>query len=285
MQFTYHINKDERGEFEADVRNPFNKSVFSISGGQIFEDGFMQNKHDVAGLQDYLRELKIISPTDTIKDMEEATQKFGRIYRNQLHDISVGEKMQTGGGFSLDYLKDPEYIKLNDEYLDLQNELKALERDDANKNRAKISLLSSKLEHIMRKKKHIAMPSYTSTQQIITPIRNAYYKKKLSFMAQKGGIVSDEVEEMLEEYEPEFQYFDKSEIVVENVPEKKEKKYTIYFNIPHNVLDKLQFLPDYRDQAIEHFKNFGNSKKIAGAIYDIEVTESLDVALQVTQLI
>lgn len=58
--YEYFINLDERGDFSADVRNSNGKTVFDIEGGEIFEDGFMRHKNDIAGLEGYLKELGII---------------------------------------------------------------------------------------------------------------------------------------------------------------------------------------------------------------------------------
>jgi hypothetical protein len=57
---TYFINLDERGDFYADVRNAFDKTVFEISGFEIFEDGFMSNSRDLVGLKDYLVSLGVM---------------------------------------------------------------------------------------------------------------------------------------------------------------------------------------------------------------------------------
>jgi hypothetical protein len=65
MKFLYYINLCERGEFYADVRNEKEKTVFKIQGYEIFEDGFMSHKDDVAGLQAYLRWIDII-PSESI---------------------------------------------------------------------------------------------------------------------------------------------------------------------------------------------------------------------------
>lgn len=73
--YTYHINLDERGSFYADVRNKSGKTVFEIKAGNeledgetsIFDDGFMKDKNDIVGLQQYLRDLKVIEPTSIIK--------------------------------------------------------------------------------------------------------------------------------------------------------------------------------------------------------------------------
>ena len=63
--YEYYINLDERGEFEADVRDPNGKTVAEVREG-IFEDGFMRNKNDISGLEDYLKSMKIIKPSDRL---------------------------------------------------------------------------------------------------------------------------------------------------------------------------------------------------------------------------
>ena len=74
MKYTYCINLDERGSFYADVRDAKDNTVFEVKAGDeyegetsIFEDGFMHHKNDVEGLAEYLRELGVIQPSDTIK--------------------------------------------------------------------------------------------------------------------------------------------------------------------------------------------------------------------------
>ncbi len=67
--YRYWINLDERGEFCADVRNPQGDTVFEIHGFDIFEDGFMKNKHDVNGLEEYLRDLGIITGENSILEI------------------------------------------------------------------------------------------------------------------------------------------------------------------------------------------------------------------------
>lgn len=60
MQYEYFINLDERGEFFADVRDPDGNTVFEIRGFEIFEDGFMKHKHDLAGLENLLQASKVV---------------------------------------------------------------------------------------------------------------------------------------------------------------------------------------------------------------------------------
>ena len=68
-KFTYHINLDERGEFNADVRDCNDTTVFEFSGGWMFEDGFMDNKKDVDGLASYLASIGLI-PLDALLSFE-----------------------------------------------------------------------------------------------------------------------------------------------------------------------------------------------------------------------
>lgn len=64
--YKYYINLDERGEFFADVRDENENNVFTISGFDIFEDGYMRHSKDVAGLREYLIELSIITKNDNL---------------------------------------------------------------------------------------------------------------------------------------------------------------------------------------------------------------------------
>lgn len=60
-EFEYFINLDERGEFAADVRTGASgRTVYEITGFDIFEDGFMKHKKDIKGLENYLKDLKVI---------------------------------------------------------------------------------------------------------------------------------------------------------------------------------------------------------------------------------
>jgi len=67
--YYYFINLDERGSFYADVRNENGKTLFEIRDGDllaadessIFEDGFMKNKNDLAGLKSYLVSIGIMN--------------------------------------------------------------------------------------------------------------------------------------------------------------------------------------------------------------------------------
>jgi hypothetical protein len=75
LDHRYHINLDERGSFYADVRNSEGKTIYEIRAGNelpdgdtsIFDDGFMRDKHDLAGLLDYLRQNRIVSELATLR--------------------------------------------------------------------------------------------------------------------------------------------------------------------------------------------------------------------------
>lgn len=70
--YTYHINLDERGIFYADVRDQRGTTVFEINAGHdldesnIFDDGFMRNKKDLAGLHEYLVDMGIMNSDDKL---------------------------------------------------------------------------------------------------------------------------------------------------------------------------------------------------------------------------
>ncbi len=69
--FGYYIDLDERGDFYADVRDQAGKTIYEIridggdddAGSNLFEDGFMSNKNDIAGLERHLRDMGSI-PAD-----------------------------------------------------------------------------------------------------------------------------------------------------------------------------------------------------------------------------
>lgn len=67
-KLTYHINLDERGDFCADVRDSQfeRKTIYEIHGFEIFEDGWMKHKRDMAGLLEYLRFLGLANQNSTL---------------------------------------------------------------------------------------------------------------------------------------------------------------------------------------------------------------------------
>jgi hypothetical protein len=66
MDYAYFINTDERGEFNADVRDADGRTVFEITNLEPIEDGFMSNANDLDGLKDWLIDLEIIPKHATL---------------------------------------------------------------------------------------------------------------------------------------------------------------------------------------------------------------------------
>jgi len=66
MKYKYYIDLDERGEFDADVRNEAEDTVFTIKGFEIFEDDYMKHSKDIDGLKDHLVSLGIMKPGDNL---------------------------------------------------------------------------------------------------------------------------------------------------------------------------------------------------------------------------
>ncbi len=72
MNYWYYINLDERGVFDADVRDEHGTTVFEFGSDEdgevdIFIDGYMDNKNDLDGLQDYLIELGVLTKHDRLQ--------------------------------------------------------------------------------------------------------------------------------------------------------------------------------------------------------------------------
>ena len=74
--YGYSINLDERGDFKADVRDPFGRSVYEIDGFDIFEDGFMKDKQDLKGLASMLVENGVIPPGSDVVRLAEAERRW-----------------------------------------------------------------------------------------------------------------------------------------------------------------------------------------------------------------
>lgn len=64
--FRYYIDLDERGEFYADVRDERDQTIFEIKDFEIFEEGWMRNKHDLHGLGNYLVDLGLMKQGDLL---------------------------------------------------------------------------------------------------------------------------------------------------------------------------------------------------------------------------
>lgn len=94
--YGYYINLDERGDFNADVRNTDGETVFEIRAGRsldedessIFEDGFMQHKEDLSGLTEYLRSLGVIAQEATVLTESEFEQRLDVLDDDDEHTSS-----------------------------------------------------------------------------------------------------------------------------------------------------------------------------------------------------
>lgn len=66
--YLFWVNLDERGEFNADVRDRDENTIWEILDldhlRDLIEDGYMRHKGDVSGLEKYLREMKVIGRKD-----------------------------------------------------------------------------------------------------------------------------------------------------------------------------------------------------------------------------
>lgn len=107
--YTYHINLDERGYFYADVRNSSGKTVYEVKAGNslddpdnetsIFDDGFMRDKHDMAGLKEYLVGLGIMSSKTVLVDEEtKRAASVPRKARTSRAVFSCSGRVQLVGG-------------------------------------------------------------------------------------------------------------------------------------------------------------------------------------------
>jgi len=69
--YMYHINKDTKEDFKADVRDQDDKIIYEINGRGIFETvGGMKDKEDLVGLTKMLQAKNKIKPSDTIVTAE-----------------------------------------------------------------------------------------------------------------------------------------------------------------------------------------------------------------------
>jgi len=113
--YEYHINLNERGLFYADVRDNNGNSVYEIKIGygeeednNPIEDGFMKHVRDIAGLEQYLKEIGIISAGSKIVNpygrMEEGIDDEYHLDSGELSDDpSSFESMETINDVSKGY--------------------------------------------------------------------------------------------------------------------------------------------------------------------------------------
>lgn len=93
--YGYSINLDERGEFRADVRDALGQSVYEIEGFDLFEDGFMKNKHDLGGLAAMLVEHEVIPAGNDLLPLVEA-ERCWESYRESEYERNHGAAPRAG---------------------------------------------------------------------------------------------------------------------------------------------------------------------------------------------
>jgi hypothetical protein len=98
--YEYHINLDERGQFYADVRNENGDTVYEIKVGygeeednNVFEDGFMQDKTDLRGLEDHLKELGFMKHGAKLVSGDQAMQE--EVIPDE-QDIALADEVGSG---------------------------------------------------------------------------------------------------------------------------------------------------------------------------------------------
>lgn len=65
--YEYYVDKDERGEFAAHVREiDTERVIWETQTREVFEDGYMNHAHDLVGLHDYLVELGLMNNDDEL---------------------------------------------------------------------------------------------------------------------------------------------------------------------------------------------------------------------------
>lgn len=82
--YGYYIDLDERGDFQADVRDVTGKTIFEIRAGaslgedesSIFDDGYMRDKDDLSGLAEYMINLGAIAEGSEILPMSEFEERI-----------------------------------------------------------------------------------------------------------------------------------------------------------------------------------------------------------------
>lgn len=70
MKFEYFINLNERGYFNADVRNESGKTIWQIESikeaQELLEDGFITDFEDIAQIEDHLKNNHFIDFDDFV---------------------------------------------------------------------------------------------------------------------------------------------------------------------------------------------------------------------------
>jgi hypothetical protein len=100
--FYYIIDLNERGSFRAHVEDSSDNIIFEISNDDsedgslwIVEDGFMKHIDDVAGLEEYLKELEIIPENGKLYYEHETSYKFNESVDNIINFNFSSAKYQN----------------------------------------------------------------------------------------------------------------------------------------------------------------------------------------------
>lgn len=133
--FGYYVNKDERGEFYADVRDLDDESVYEVKSddetGEVpeVEDGFMRNTSDIAGLEKHLKMLNIIGHNAKLmdsSDFEEAKEEWENA-EDEMGDASESRQRYTA--YDLQKMDRSQILKLiRDKEVEYKDVDKALEK-------------------------------------------------------------------------------------------------------------------------------------------------------------
>lgn len=120
--YGYYINLDERGDFYADVRDKDGRSIYEIKAGNslgedetsIFEDGYMRDRYDVAGLTVYLRELDTIPADAEVLAMMEFEKRCDEIRGEERYVIvsSEGQYAAEDGKAEMRLTDYPEHARV-----------------------------------------------------------------------------------------------------------------------------------------------------------------------------
>lgn len=97
--YGYFVDLDERGSFQADVRDKDGNTVYEVRGGDelaeddasLVEMGYMSNFHDTEGLQGYLLEIGLISADAKLmpsEDFEKAVDQLHEGFTNLVKPLA-----------------------------------------------------------------------------------------------------------------------------------------------------------------------------------------------------
>ncbi|TAL63666.1 MAG: hypothetical protein EPN79_16055 [Burkholderiaceae bacterium] len=79
MKYGYYIDLNERGAFEADVRDEAGRTVYEVRAGtslgedesSLVDDGFMRHLQDLDGLATYLKSMGVLPEDADLMPMAE----------------------------------------------------------------------------------------------------------------------------------------------------------------------------------------------------------------------